>query len=89
MIEMTALSNGINLPLDKIGMNGPISEVKDLNKKLIPEEDGEHSVVLEELTLCLTLRQVFFYYSDSPTVIEEMEYLQWRRATTHFIDHII
>ena len=40
MIEMTALANAINLPPDKIGMNGPVSEVNDLNKVLIPKEDG-------------------------------------------------
>ncbi len=32
MIEMTALANAINLPPDKIGMNGPVSSVEDLNK---------------------------------------------------------
>ena len=37
---MTALANAINLPPDKIGMNGPISSVADLNKVLIPEVDG-------------------------------------------------
>ena len=40
MIEMTALSNGIGMPLDKVGMNGPVSEVSDLNKNLIPASDG-------------------------------------------------
>ena len=64
MIEMAALANAINLPPDKAGMNGPVSEVSDLNKILIPQEDGG------------VLSSVFaIVKSENSTVIEEMEYL--------------
>ena len=77
MIEMTALSNGINLPLDKVGMNGPISEVKDLHKTLIPEKDGGVLSDTGRVDFAFGPAPGVFSIvkSDSPTVIEEMEYL--------------
>ena len=77
MIEMTSLSNGIGLPLDRVGMNGPVSEVQDLNKTLIPKEDG--GVLSESGRVDFAFGPapgVFsIVKSDSQTVIEEMEYL--------------
>jgi len=77
MIEMTALSNGIGMPLDKVGMNGPVSEVSELNKNLIPESDG--GVLKESGRVDFAFGPAPGVFSivttDNPTIIEEMEYL--------------
>ena len=77
MIEMTALANAINLPPDKIGMNGPVSEVDDLNKVLIPEEDGGVLSGTGRVDYAFGPAPGVFSIvkSENPTVIEEMEYL--------------
>ena len=77
MIEMTALSNGIGMPLDKVGMNGPVSEVSDLNKNLIPASDG--GVLNESGRVDFAFGPAPGVFSivttDNPTIIEEMAYL--------------
>ena len=77
MIEMTALSNGIGMPLDKVGMNGPVSEVSDLNRNLIPESDG--GVLKESGRVDFAFGPAPGVFSivttDNPTIIEEMAYL--------------
>ena len=77
MIEMTALSNGIGMPLDKVGMNSTISEVSELNKNLIPESDG--GVLKESGRVDFAFGPAPGVFSivttDNPTIIEEMEYL--------------
>ena len=77
MIEMTALANAINLPPDKIGMNGPVSPVADLNKVLIPEVDGGVLSQSGRVDYAFGPAPGVFSIvkSDNPTVIEEMEYL--------------
>ena len=77
MIEMTALANAINLPPDKIGMNGPVSSVADLNKVLIPEVDGGVLSQSGRVDYAFGPAPGVFSIvkSDNPTVIEEMEYL--------------
>ena len=77
MIEMTALANAINLPPDKIGMNGPVSEVSDLNKVLIPKEDGGVLAGNGRVDYAFGPAPGVFSIvkSENPTVIEEMEYL--------------
>lgn len=77
MIEMTALANAINLPPDKIGMNGPVSEVSDLNKVLIPKEDGGVLTKFGVVDYAFGPAPGVFSIvkSENPTVIEEMEYL--------------
>ena len=77
MIEMTALANAINLPPDKIGMNGPVSEVNDLNKVLIPKEDGGVLAGTGRVDYAFGPAPGVFSIvkSENPTVIEEMEYL--------------
>ena len=92
MIEMTALSNGINLPLDKVGMNGPISEVKDLHKTLIPEKDGGVLSDTGRVDFAFGPAPGVFSIvkSDSPTVIEEMEYLSMGEGPYYTLySHII
>ena len=77
MIEMAALANAIGLPPDRVGMNGPVSEVKDLNKTLIPSEDGGVLSGIGRVDyafgpapgVCSIVK------SDNQTVIDEMEYL--------------
>ena len=58
-------------------MNGPVSEVKDLNKTLIPEEDGGVLSSTGRVDFAFGPAPGVFSIvkSDSPTVIEEMEYL--------------
>ncbi len=77
MIEMTALSNGIGMPLDKVGMNGPVSEVSELNKNLIPTSDG--GVLKESGRVDFAFGPAPGVFSivttDNPTIIEEMAYL--------------
>jgi len=77
MIEMAALANAIGLPPDKIGMNGPISEVKDLNKTLIPIEDGGVLSAIGRVDYAFGPAPGVFSIvkSDNPTVIDEMAYL--------------
>jgi predicted homoserine dehydrogenase-like protein len=77
MIEMAALANAIGLPPDKVGMNGPISEVKDLNKTLIPIEDGGvlNGVGRVDYAFGPAPGVFSIVKSDNPTVIDEMAYL--------------
>ena len=77
MIEMTALANAINLPPDKIGMNGPVSGVNDLNKVLIPKGDGGVLEGTGRVDYAFGPAPGVFSIvkSENPTVIEEMEYL--------------
>ena len=77
MIEMAALANAIGLPPDKVGMNGPISEVKDLNKTLIPIEDGGVLKGIGRVDYAFGPAPGVFSIvkSDNPTVIDEMAYL--------------
>ena len=77
MIEMTALANAIDLPPDKVGMNGPVSEVKDLNRILIPKEDGGVLSDSGRVDYAFGPAPGVFSIvkSENPTVIEEMEYL--------------
>jgi len=77
MIEMAALANAIGLPPDKVGMNGPISEVKDLNKTLIPIEDGGVLSAIGRVDYAFGPAPGVFSIvkSDNPTVIDEMAYL--------------
>ena len=77
MIEMAALANAIGLPPDKVGMNGPISEVKDLNKTLIPIEDGGVLNGIGRVDYAFGPAPGVFSIvkSDNPTVIDEMAYL--------------
>ena len=77
MIEMTALANAIDLPPDKVGMNGPVSEVKDLNRILIPKEDGGVLTDSGRVDYAFGPAPGVFSIvkSENPTVIEEMEYL--------------
>ena len=92
MIEMTALSNGINLPLDKVGMNGPISEVKIYIKTLIPEKDGGVIVILEGLILHSVPHQEFFLLCKVTVqpLLKKWSISQWEKGhTTRFTDHII
>ena len=77
MIEMAALANAIGLPPDKVGMNGPVSEVKDLNKTLIPSEDGGVLSGIGRVDYAFGPAPGVFSIvkSDNQTVIDEMEYL--------------
>ena len=77
MIEMAALANAIGLPPDKVGMNGPVSEVKDLNKTLIPIEDGGVLKGIGRVDYAFGPAPGVFSIvkSDNPTVIDEMAYL--------------
>ena len=77
MIEMAALANAIGLPPDKVGMNGPVSEVKDLNKTLIPIEDGGVLNGIGRVDYAFGPAPGVFSIvkSDNPTVIDEMAYL--------------
>ena len=77
MIEMAALANAINLPPDKAGMNGPVSEVSDLNKILIPQEDGGVLSSSGRVDYAFGPAPGVFAIvkSENSTVIEEMEYL--------------
>ena len=77
MIEMAALANAIGLPPDKVGMNGPISQVKDLNKTLIPIEDGGVLNGIGRVDYAFGPAPGVFSIvkSDNPTVIDEMAYL--------------
>jgi len=77
MIEMAALANAIGLPPDRVGMNGPVSEVKDLNKTLIPSEDGGVLSGLGRVDYAFGPAPGVFSIvkSDNQTVIDEMEYL--------------
>jgi predicted homoserine dehydrogenase-like protein len=77
MIEMAALANAIGLPPDKVGMNGPISEVKDLNKTLIPIEDGGVLNGIGRVDYAFGPAPGVFSIvkSDNPTVIDQMAYL--------------
>jgi len=77
MIEMAALANAIGLPLDRVGMNGPVSEVKDLNKTLIPSEDGGVLSGIGRVDYAFGPAPGVFSIvkSDNQTVIDEMEYL--------------
>jgi len=77
MIEMAALANAIGLPPDKVGMNGPISEVKDLNKTLIPIEDGGVLKGIGRVDYAFGPAPGVFSIvkSENPTVIDEMAYL--------------
>jgi len=77
MIEMAALANAIGLPPDRVGMNGPVSEVKDLNKTLIPFEDGGVLSGIGRVDYAFGPAPGVFSIvkSDNQTVIDEMEYL--------------
>jgi len=77
MIEMAALANAIGLPPDRVGMNGPVSEVKDLNKTLIPSEDGGVLSGIRRVDYAFGPAPGVFSIvkSDNQTVIDEMEYL--------------
>jgi predicted homoserine dehydrogenase-like protein len=77
MIEMAALANAIGLPPDRVGMNGPVSEVKDLNKTLIPSEDGGVLSGIGRVDYAFGPAPGVFSIvkSDNQTVIDEMEYL--------------
>lgn len=77
MIEMAALANAIGLPPDRVGMNGPVSEVKDLNKTLIPSEDGGVLSGVGRVDYAFGPAPGVFSIvkSDNQTVIDEMEYL--------------
>ena len=77
MIEMAALANAIGLPPDKVGMNGPVSEVKDLNKTLIPIEDGGVLNGIGRVDYAFGPAPGVFSIvkSENPTVIDEMAYL--------------
>jgi predicted homoserine dehydrogenase-like protein len=77
MIEMAALANAIGLPPDRVGMNGPVSEVKDLNKTLIPSEDGGVLSGVGRVDYAFGPAPGVFSVvkSDNQTVIDEMEYL--------------
>ena len=77
MIEMAALANAIGLPPDRVGMNGPVSEVKDLNKTLIPSEDGGVLSGIGRVDYAFGPAPGVFSIvkSDNKTVIDEMEYL--------------
>jgi predicted homoserine dehydrogenase-like protein len=77
MIEMAALANAINLPPDIPGMNGPVSEVSDLNKILIPQEDGGVLSSSGRVDYAFGPAPGVFSVvkSENITVIEEMEYL--------------
>jgi predicted homoserine dehydrogenase-like protein len=77
MIEMAALANAIGLPPDRVGMNGPVSEVKDLNKILIPSEDGGVLSGIGRVDYAFGPAPGVFSIvkSDNQTVIDEMEYL--------------
>ena len=77
MIEMAALANAIGLPPDRVGMNGPVSEVKDLNKILIPSEDGGVLSGVGRVDYAFGPAPGVFSIvkSDNQTVIDEMEYL--------------
>ena len=77
MIEMAALANAIGLPPDRVGMNGPVSEVKDLNKTLIPSEDGGVLSGIGKVDYAFGPAPGVFSIvkSDNQTVIDEMEYL--------------
>jgi len=77
MIEMAALANAIGLPPDRVGMNGPVSEVKDLNKTLIPSEDGGVLSAIGRVDYAFGPAPGVFSIvkSDNQTVIDEMEYL--------------
>ena len=77
MIEMAALANAIGLPPDRVGMNGPVSEVKELNKTLIPSEDGGVLSGIGRVDYAFGPAPGVFSIvkSDNQTVIDEMEYL--------------
>ena len=77
MIEMAALANAIGLPPDRVGMNGPVSEVKDLNQTLIPSEDGGVLSGIGRVDYAFGPAPGVFSIvkSDNQTVIDEMEYL--------------
>ena len=77
MIEMAALANAIGLPPDRVGMNGPVSEVKDLNKTLIPSEDGGVLSGIGRVDYAFGPAPGVFSIvkSDNQTVIDEMDYL--------------
>ena len=77
MIEMAALANAIGLPPDRVGMNGPVSEVKDLNKTLIPSEDGGvlSGIGRVDYAFGPAPGVSSIVKSDNQTVIDEMEYL--------------
>ncbi len=77
MIEMAALANAINLPPDKIGMNGPVSKVEDLNKILIPKDDGGVLNSSGKVDYAFGPAPGVFAIvkSDNETIIEEMKYL--------------
>ena len=58
-------------------MNGPVSQVNDLNKVLIPKEDGGVLAGTGRVDYAFGPAPGVFSIvkSDNPTVIEEMEYL--------------
>lgn len=80
-LEMAALSNATNLPVEVPGMHGQEIMLADLDKKLIPQADGgilsfEKGAVVEYVTGDVAPGIFAIVKSESEVVTHELDYLK-------------
>ena len=80
-LEMAALSNATNLPVEVDGMHGQEIMLADLDKKLIPQADGgilsfDKGAVVEYVTGDVAPGVFAIVKSNSPVVTHELDYLK-------------
>ncbi|MEZ5086652.1 MAG: oxidoreductase [Tessaracoccus sp.] len=80
-LEMAALSNATNLPVEVDGMHGQEIMLKDLATKLVPEADGgilsfEKGAVVEYVTGDVAPGIFAIVKSESDVVTHELDYLK-------------